>query len=130
MSIVDNRLVRIGFVVLVALGLVAVTCIDVAVADRRRAHDRRVAAQRALHRAETRYLNGVSQISAQLFDIVQPYQQVIDDLNRDPTAILSARDAFAVASPPKQINALVARLDALPVPSTMRSHQSKLHAAL
>lgn len=130
MSVLDRRWVRITFAAVVAAGLVAVTSVDVAVAQQRRAHDRKVAAARALRRAESRYLNDVRTIAADVYAVVQPYQQVLDAFIGDPTTIVAARDAFAVPAPAKQMKALVARLDALTVPPTMRAHQAKLHTAL
>jgi len=130
MSVLDRKWVRRAFAAAVAAGLVAVTSVDVAVAQQRREHDRKVAAARALHRAESRYLDGVRAIAAKAFDVLQPYQQVLNAMYADPTTIYAARDAFAGAAPAKQIGALVARLDKLPVPKTMRAHQEKLRAAL
>jgi len=130
MSVLDRKWPRIVFAVVVALGLVAVTCVDVAVAQQRREHDRKVAAARALHRAETRYLNDVRAIAGKAYNVLQPYQQVLDAMYADPTMIYAARDAFAGPAPAKQVAALVARLDALSVPTTMRAHHAKLRAAL
>jgi hypothetical protein len=130
MSILDRRWVRITVTAGVAAGLVAVTSIDVVVAQQRREHDRKVAAARALHRAESHYLDGVRTIAGQVFNVLQPYEQVIDELDSDPTTIYSARDAFAGAASAKRLGDLVRRLDELSVPPTMGSHQAKLRAAL
>lgn len=130
MSVFDRKWVRVAFAAGIAAGLVAVTSVDVAVAQQRREHDRKVAAARALRRAETRYLDGVRAIAGQAYKILQPYQQVLDAMYADPTMIYAARDAFAGAAPAKQIGTLVARLDKLSVPKTMHGHQEKLRAAL
>lgn len=130
MPVLDRRWVRIAFAAAVAAGLVAVTSVDVVVVQHRRAHDRKVAAARALRRAESRYLNDVRAIAADVYAVVQPYQQVLDAFIGDPTTIVAARDAFAVPAPAKQMKALVARLDGLTVPPTMHAHQAKLRSAL
>src|SRR5437763_8795098 len=126
MSVLDRQWVRLTVSAVIAVGLVAVSFVDVAVAQQRRAHDRKVAAARALHRAETRYLTDVRKIAGDVYDVVQPYQQVLDAFISDPTTIVAARDAFAVPAPAKQVTALIARLDALTVPKTMHAHQAKL----
>jgi hypothetical protein len=129
-ALFERRWVRIAFAATIAAGVVAVTTVDVAVAQQRRAHDRKVAAARALRRAETRYLNDVTKIAADVYAVAQPYQQVLDAFIGDPTTIVAARDAFGVPAPAKQMKALVARLDGLTVPRTMHTHQAKLRTAL
>lgn len=115
---------------LVGAGAIATTTADFAVASDRRAHDRKVAAAHARHRAESRYLGEVDRIARDVYDVVQPYHQVLDAVIADPTAIYSARDAFAAAEPAQQLRTLSSRLDAVTVPPTMRSYQADLSKAL
>ena len=125
-----SRWVRRVVVLLVGLGAVATATTDFAVASDRRAHDRKVAAARKVHGAESRYLDSVSEIAHDVYDVVQPYHQVLDAVIADPTAIYSARDGFASAEPAQQMRALSAKFDALVPPPTMRSHHADLARAL
>src|SRR5436305_383983 len=99
MSVLDRRWVRLTSIFVVLAGLIAVTTVDVAVAQQRRAHDRKVAAARALRRAESRYLDDVRKIAGDVYAVVQPYQQVLDAFISDPTTIFAARDAFSGPKP-------------------------------
>lgn len=115
---------------LVGAGAIATATTDVAVASDRRAHERKLAAARAEHRLEARYLHDVDGIAGEVYNAVQPYHQVLDALAADPTAIFSARDAFAAPDSAQQLTRLSARLHAVSVPPVMQKHQASLEKAL
>jgi hypothetical protein len=117
-------------VLLVGAGAIATATTDVAVASDRRAHERKLAAARAEHRLETRYLHDVGAIAGAVYNVVQPYHQVLDALAADPTTIFSARDAFAGPDSARELARLATRLHAVSVPPVMRTHQAALEKAL
>jgi hypothetical protein len=132
MPALRHRWVRVGLAVLLALGLIATITIDVAVAQQRRAHDRKVAAARAELRAELAYLRAVRSIAADVFATMQPYNQVLDSLASDPFRgdIFEARDAFAAPIAGTKLTAIIAKLATLRPPVPLRTAATDLHDSL
>jgi hypothetical protein len=131
MSIVGSRVVRIATTVALALGLVAVMCVDVAVADQRRAHDRKVAAARAERRAERAYLERLRPLVVRVYRAAAPEQAVLDALaDPEPTDVYAARDAFAHGRATADLAALAATLHRLAPPAALRQQTASLTKAV
>src|SRR5581483_11690876 len=91
----DRTWVRRTVAIVVAAGLVAVTWVDVAVAQQRRAHDRNVAAERAERRAERAFLAKLTPVADDVYRAAAPVQAVLAALdNPGPDDMFAARDAL------------------------------------
>jgi hypothetical protein len=131
MSVLDRAWVRITFAAVIALGLVAVACVDVAVAQQRRAHDRKVAAARAERRAEREFLAQLTPVADDVYRAAAPVQVVLSAL-ADPLAddIFAARDALAHGNSRAALHKLSAQLHALHAPPGLRKQTASLVSAV
>lgn len=104
----------------IALGLVATTGIDVAVAGAKRAHERRIAAARAERRAERTLLDRLRTISVDIINTVQPVELAVASAQRpDPAALIGARDAVLHGKVDVALREATSRLHALHAPAAM-----------
>jgi hypothetical protein len=116
---------------LVALGLVATTCVDVAVAQQRREHDRKVAAARAERRAERAFLRQVQPLAEAAYRSAAPVNVVLAALyDPQPGDVLAARDALAHGRALAGLRDATARIKALRVPAPLRGKVHDLTVAL
>lgn len=131
MAIFDRRWVRLTFATVVTCGLVAVTSVDVAVAQQRRAHDRKVAAARAEHRAELAFLAKLTPMASDVYRAAAPVQAVLAALaNPGPDDIFAARDALAHGGSLDALRKLSTALHALRPPRGLREQTDNLIKAV
>jgi hypothetical protein len=125
-----SRLVRASVVITMVCGLVATTFVDVAVAGSRRAHDRKVAAARALGRAEHRYFQQLTPIALALYADAQGLKQALSGISLEPSpgALVGARDAFAYARRVGTISSAIRQMRALTPPRPLSVDQRRLLA--
>jgi hypothetical protein len=131
MSVLDRRWVRVVFAAVIAMGLVAVTCVDVAVAQQRREHDRKVAAARAERRAEVAFLRNLTPVANDVYRAAAPVQTVLAALaDPGPDDIFAARDALAHGGSLAALKSLSTRLHALRPPVGLRDQTASLLKAV
>lgn len=123
-----SRWLRVAVVTTMVSGLVATTFVDVAVAGSRRAHDRKIAAARALSRAEHGYLQRLTPIAVGLYADAQGLKQALSgiSLEASPGALVGARDAFAYARRAGTISLAVQQIRALTPPTPLSVDQRRL----
>ena len=121
------RWARVAATALVALGLVATTCVDVAVASERRAKQRKAAAVRAEQRAERSLLRDLSAIATDVMLAADPVQTSLRAASLpEPGQLVGARDAIAHGGAADALATAVTRLRGLHAPAPMRSGLAKL----
>jgi hypothetical protein len=131
MPLLDRTWIRIVVAALVAAGLVAVTCVDVAVVQQRREHDRKVAAARAERRVEVAFLATLTPVADDVYRAAAPVQTVLAALaNPGPDDIFAARDALAHGGSLAALRALSTRLHALRPPVGLRQATASLVKAV
>ncbi|MBV9097372.1 MAG: hypothetical protein JO079_04875 [Frankiaceae bacterium] len=131
MSVLDRRWVRLTVAALIAVALVAVTGLDVAVAQQRRAHDRKVAAARAERRAELSFLRTLTPVADNVFEAAAPVQAVLAALaDPGPDDIYAARDALAHGGSLATLRSLSTQLHALRPPRGLREQTASLVKAV
>jgi hypothetical protein len=131
MSLLDRKWVRVVFAAVIAAGLVAVTCVDVAVAQQRREHDRKVAAARAERRAEVAFLAKLTPVADDVYRAAAPVQTVLAALaDPGPDDIFAARDALAHGGSLAALRSLSKRVHALRAPVGLRESTASLVKAV
>lgn len=131
MPVLDRRWVRFTVAAVIAAGLVAVTGVDVAVAQQRRAHDRKVAALRAERRAEAAFLAKLTPVANEVYRAAAPVQAVLAALaNPGPDDIFAARDALAHGGSLAALRKLSVQLHALRPPVGLRAQTDSVVKAV
>ena len=131
MPVLDRRWLRLTVAAVIAAGLVVVTWVDVAVAQQRRAHDRKVAAQRAEQRAEVAFLAKLTPVANDVYRAAAPVQTVLAALaNPGPDDIFAARDALAHGGSLAALRKLSVQLHALRPPAGLRQQTGSLVSAV
>ncbi|MDQ1685963.1 MAG: hypothetical protein QOC82_2700 [Frankiaceae bacterium] len=131
MSVLDRKWVRIVFAAVIAAGLVAVTCVDVAVAQQRREHDRKVAAARAEYRVELAFLAKLAPVANDVYRAAAPVQSVLAALaNPGPDDVFAARDALAHGGSLAALRKLSNQLHALRPPAGLQQQTASLVKAV